>query len=119
VTSALQIDPARKPPASVVRHPSRAISFGRDEQQSSAYILVDLARPVADFDILHPHRGDRTVRGSSVNWNDIPGWFQWRSAQEEASNQAAVALAIWGTTTSAAGLTERRTDRLLGGMHAR
>jgi hypothetical protein len=22
-----------------------------------------------------------------VNWNDIPGWFQWRSAQEEAARQ--------------------------------
>jgi hypothetical protein len=22
-----------------------------------------------------------------VNWNDIPGWFQWRSAQEEAANR--------------------------------
>jgi hypothetical protein len=22
-----------------------------------------------------------------VNWNDIPGWFQWRSAQEEAADR--------------------------------
>jgi hypothetical protein len=24
-----------------------------------------------------------------VNWNDIPGWFQWRSAQEEAAERFA------------------------------
>ena len=25
--------------------------------------------------------------GATVHWNDIPGWFQWRSAQQEAADR--------------------------------
>src|SRR5688572_31883465 len=27
------------------------------------------------------------LQGGRLNWNEIPGWFQWRSAQEEAAHR--------------------------------
>jgi hypothetical protein len=40
-----------------------------------------------DFLIFKALQRDCSLSGSRVNWNDIPGWFEWRSAQEEAADR--------------------------------
>jgi hypothetical protein len=42
---------------------------------------------VGDFLTFKALERDCSLRGSRVNWNDIPGWFEWRSAQEEAADR--------------------------------
>src|SRR5690349_13868041 len=50
--------------------------------------------PVASFAILHvlgecAEHAPGTIVFADVRWTDIPGWFQWRTGQEEAARHFA------------------------------